>query len=258
MADKGILLFIKKKLEMKISYEEIKKSLSGAGFTEDEIDQSFKEVNRVYKDTHQDLVAANDFLPPLQKKPIARSLRAGHIVLKEVQKKKIIEDSPRPSYIRRILHGTIFEGRLGRRDFMLGFLFFFGLSVVVISFLVTILSLIDDALVEKIYLFIQNDSDGTFLILLPIILTPLTLMILSLGARRLHDIDLPGTFSLVFLAYFIPSSDLFHPFTVVGLYIMATILFIVLLTRRGISHRSVYGNVPQTKGSFFARIFKTM
>jgi uncharacterized membrane protein YhaH (DUF805 family) len=232
MEDKGLIHFIKRKLEAGMPLKDIKDSLISAGFSEKQIKEGIVTVKKVFKDTHQDIVASNNFLPPLNKK------------------KQIAA----PTFIHSV-EAHLFSGRIKRRDFIIGFLFFFGLAVVLSAIAATIMQHLWPDVYQSILEIGQDTTDPRWIIFIPLLLAPITIMVLSLAARRLHDIDLPGQLSLVLLGYFLPSSDIIHPASSLGLYFVASILFIILLTKSGVNHTNAHGKVLDHKGSLFARIF---
>lgn len=232
MIDKGLVTFIKKKLELGVPLDQIHASLVSAGFTLLQIKEGFAALGKVYNDTHQDIVAANDFLPPLKKTQLLE----------------------KPTRLEEV-EAHLFAGRLRRRDFILGFLFFFGLGTVVSAVASVLVKMFAPHIHEGIIAIVQNPADTSWLIFIPLLLAPITFFILSLAARRLHDMDLPGRLSLALLGYFVPSSSLIHPISIVGLQIVATVLFIMMITKQGTKATNRYGEELTHEGSIFARIF---
>lgn len=232
MIDQGLIAFIKKKLEAAIPLDHIVISLKEAGFSESQIQEGIRCVHTQYRDTHQDIVASNNFLPPLKK---------DHLISK-------------PTLIHAI-EAHLFAGRLRRRDFIVGFLFMFGLGIVLVTLIANFLTIFFPQISETLRHIVTDSDSSAWLVLVPVLFAPITCMILSLAARRLHDIDLPGALSLVLLGYFVPPSDIIHEVSILGLYIMATLLFIIMITKRGVSHPNKYGNVRDFKGSLFDRMF---
>jgi uncharacterized membrane protein YhaH (DUF805 family) len=243
-AEKGLVFFIKMKLEHHISPDEIKKTLLGAGFSEDEIVIGFSEVKKVHKVLHQDLVAQNNFLPELDKsKSKTSSHRRPSVYTSNTQKK--LGSS----------HSGLFRGRLRRKDFILGFLFFFGIGYVTLSFGALAMSAIFPETWKVIYDSIKADQSGFLITSIPFILAPITVMMLSMITRRLHNLDLPGNFSWLFLALFLPTSFLEKYPPLLALYIAILILFILMITKKGHPEPNHHGPHPESAGSFFRRIF---
>jgi uncharacterized membrane protein YhaH (DUF805 family) len=273
--EKGLLSFIKTKLEQAVHPDDIKRMLLRAGFSEEHIHNAFVHVRRVHKDTHQDLAAINDFLPTLSKEGRERqgdvssggSSSAEASALKSPMRASG-HASPYPadhfvghSTIAEAeemfseVHKGLFAGRLRRKDFVLGFLFFFGLGYVILAFSSLILAHLAPILWQAILDTIGADQQGYLLMLVPVLLAPITVISLSLIARRLHNLGLPGGLAFIFLALFIPSFGQIYPIGIIALYFALLILFVVLVTVKGGTEPNQYGPLPGSKGSFFKRIF---
>ncbi|MCF7865245.1 MAG: DUF805 domain-containing protein [Candidatus Pacebacteria bacterium] len=237
LPEKGLLSFIKTKLESAIKPNDIKQMLLRAGFAEDHIEKAFSYVNKNYKDTHQDLVAANDFMPPLTKdgKSFA-GIFSGHTISHSVEQK------------------GLFVGRLRRKDFVLGFLFFFGVGYIIVAFSALILAHFTPNLWQYMLDTIASDPNNYLLMLIPVLLAPITIISLSLIVRRLHNLGLPGGLAFLFLVWFVPSFGQVYPVGFFALDLTLLILFVVLVTIKGNPAPNKYGPLPGSKGSFFKRI----
>lgn len=222
------------KLEHAVHPHDIKSMLHRAGFSEEHIREGFESIKRSYREVHQDIVAHNGFLPPLSK--------VLHL------------DRYHDSAIGKIQHG-LFSGRLRRKDFILGFLFFFGIGYVVLSLGSLLLSLSTPGFYKSMMKFISRDEEGIFIMAIPFVLAPVTVMMLSLITRRLHNLELPGVLSLLFLAFFIPPAGNMFDIGYWALYVALAILFVVLMTKKGNPKANKHGPLPSSKGSFFRRIF---
>lgn len=241
--EKGLLSFIKTKLEQSIRPHDIKKMLMRAGFSEDHIHKAFTHVRKIHKDTHQDLVASNDFLPPLSGD--VASSKEGFAYFAN----------------HAFSHSTntteqkgLFAGRLRRKDFVLGFLFFFGIGYVITAFSALILAHFTPHLWQVILDTIANDPHNFLLMLVPVLLAPITVISLSLIVRRLHNLGLPGGLAFLFLLWFIPSFEQVYTTGFFALELALLILFVVLVTIKGNPAPNKYGPLPGSRGSFFKRI----
>lgn len=246
--DKGLLKMIQHKLEAGSTIEHIEKILVDAGFSTSEIVEAIKVATKQDKDAHRRKVEQNDFLPPLKK-----------VAQREVQNSPLKVDlNPVEEVIHavdaEIKHKGLFRGRLRRKDFIMGTLFFFGLGYIYMTIAVTLMQSLLPGVWDKIITFIENDSYGVWLIFIPFIFAPITIVMLSLITRRLHNIGLPGWFSLLYLLAFIsPFGDL-GSYSLLGLHIALFVLFIVLLTKKGDPQINRHGALPESEGSIFAKI----
>lgn len=240
------------KLEHSVQPSDIKKMLLRAGFTEEIVSAAFEHVKRLHSDVHQDLAAANGFLPPLHKNSKDKKTVDG--IRREASAKESL-NGERADRTDSRSHKGLFKGRLRRKDFILGFLFFFGIGYVTLAMSAALLSALAPAIWNSILETVSKDTSGLFLVLIPFILAPITVMMLSLIHRRLHNIDLPGKLSLLFLVLFvIPTNDMMT-YGFWALYIALGILFVVLLLKKGSTEPNQYGPFPESRGSFFRRIF---
>lgn len=236
MVEKGILSFINTKLEHAVSPSEIKRMLLNAGFHEEKIDEAFEHLKKTdASEMQRHAVALNDFLPPLSKS--IRSVFSVHTTTTKHTAQK-----------------GLFKGRLRRKDFILGFLFFFAIGYVTLALGTVFLSLAYPDAWSYISDSLVDDRDMAYLMLIPIILAPITIMMLSLITRRLHNLGLPGSISLFYLSIFIlPSTDI-DSLSKLAIMLTLGVLFIILLAKKGDVHPNAYGSLPESKGSFFKRV----
>lgn len=246
MSDKGLLYFIKTKLEQSVHPHEIKRMLLKAGFQDTHIEQAFSSVRKIFKDTHQDLVAIHDFLPPLSKKH--HSGGTIHHVLNLFGLKHGAHSEMNTE------QKGLFSGRLRRKDFVLGFLFFFGVGYITLAFSALFLSAVAPGVWQLILDTIATDQQNYLLMLVPVLLAPITIISLSLIVRRLHNLGLPGGLAFLFLLWFIPAFSQVNTFGFIVLEVALLLLFIVLVTVKGNPAPNKYGPLPGSRGSFFRRI----
>jgi uncharacterized membrane protein YhaH (DUF805 family) len=293
LPEHGIVSFIRMKISSGISPQEIKGMLLRAGFHSDNIDHAFRFVKEKYSESHQDLVASNDYLPEISKEgaqhativasvPKAPALTDSDtkpsLVAKTALESKVAVETKaeevRPEAVHShrlvakkiskalrskmddsfVTHKGLFQGRLRRKDFTLGFLFFFAVGYVVLTMSAVSISLMSPELWSVILRVVEHDSNGVLLVTVPVVLAPITVMMLSLITRRLHNLGLPGSLSWIFLALFVPLDIALFP-GMGFLYVGLGILFIVLLAKKGVPEANEYGDFPDSKGSFFKRIF---
>ncbi len=253
--EKGLLSFIKTKLEQSVHPRDIKQMLLRAGFSAEHIDTAFEHARKMHQDIHQDLVAINKFLPPLSKhrkdyegsKVGAQRHHSLNTFGRDMSKILNTGDGP--------IHKGLFAGRLRRKDFVIGFLFFFGIGYVTLAFSALVLAQIAPELWALILSTIASDTNSYLLMLTPVILAPITIISLSLIVRRLHNLGLPGGLALFFLLWFLPSFGQVFQFGFLAIEIALLILFIILVTVKGNPAPNKYGPLPGSRGSFFKRIF---
>lgn len=253
--EKGLLSFIKTKLEQSVHPRDIKQMLLRAGFAEINIDAAFKHTREIYKDIHQDLVAIHNFLPPLSKqRKDASGVKTG------IQKHHSLnaygrDMSKLTNSGEGFVHKGLFVGRLRRKDFVIGFLFFFGIGYTTFAFSALFLSQLTPGLWKVILETIASDTNNYLLMLAPVMLAPITVMSLSLIVRRLHNLELPGGLAFLFLLWFLPSFEQVNVFGFFAIEIALLVLFVVLVTVKGNPAPNKYGPLPGSRGSFFKRIF---
>jgi uncharacterized membrane protein YhaH (DUF805 family) len=152
------------------------------------------------------------------------------------------------------VHKGLFRGRLRRKDFTLGFIFFFAVGYVTLALSAVVISIFVPELWTAILTLIEQDTNDVLLLTIPVILAPITVMMLSLITRRLHNLGLPGSLSWLYLVMFIPvNMRIFSGMWYV--YVALFLLFIVLLAKKGEAVSNEYGAFPESRGSFFKRIF---
>lgn len=240
MPEKGLISFIKTKLENTVAPQDIERMLVRAGFQSDKIKEAFEYVKKNYSETHQDLAALNDFLPELRSKERIR----------EEEKQKAFIQSTLSTERQR----GLFKGRLRRKDFILGFLFFFSLGYITLCAAAIFVSFYVPELWDALLSVIKSDTDGILTVGIPVILLPVTIMMISLITRRLHNLGLPGGLSFLFLAMFAPPLGEFF-YGLLALDGALIILFVVLVMVKGSPDVNIYGPFPESKGSFFKKIF---
>ena len=242
----GIENFIIKKLEKAHSIDEIRVTLEGAGFSKTEIETGLSNVKKTHKTLHQDVAASNNFFP-LLKKSSSKDRKKEHKI------SSVIEDSVEDS-LDYLKHIGLFAGRMRRKDFVVSILFLFSLFF---SIVIIVASFIDSLYPESWKLIgemFANDPNGALFLYIPILFAPFTLFFISLVTRRLHDLDLPGVLSFLYLGVFI------YPFSeyvfkgIIVFDIVLFILFIFLLSKRGIPLGNRYGKSPKSHGSTFTKI----
>lgn len=254
--EKGLISFIKTKLEQSVHPRDIKQMLMRAGFSAEHIDTAFAYVRKVHQDIHQDLVAINNFLPPLSKhKKDHAGSKVGiqrhhslNLFGRTISKNA---DGSDEGYV----HKGLFAGRLRRKDFVIGFLFFFGIGYVTLAFSALLLAQVAPELWALILSTIASDTNNYLLMIAPVMLAPITIISLSLIVRRLHNLGLPGGLALLFLLWFLPSFGQVFEFGFLAIEIALLMLFIVLVTVKGNPAPNKYGPLPGSRGSFFKRIF---
>lgn len=253
--EKGLLSFIKIKLEQAVHPRDIKQMLLRAGFEEGHIDTAFEHARELYTDIHQDLAAINNFLPPLSKhrkdyagsKVGAQRHHSLNVFGRNISKAVDVNSET--------IHKGLFAGRLRRKDFVIGFLFFFGIGYITFAFSALLLARLAPEVWTIILDTVATDTDNYLLMLAPVILAPITVMSLSLIVRRLHNLGLPGGLAFLFLVWFLPSFGQVYEFGFLILEVVLLILFIVLITVKGNPAPNRYGPLPGSRGSFFRRIF---
>lgn len=251
--EKGLLLFIKTKLENSVHPHDIKQMLLRAGFANHHIEHAFKHVRKTFDDTHQDVAAINNFLPPLFKHKNDHATHADatdHMAGMTAQSSINTSEHPHGT----IQHKGLFAGRLRRKDFVMGFLFFFGIGYITIAFSAILLSQMAPGVWQYMLDTIADDSNNFLLMIVPVVLAPITIISLSMIARRLHNLGLPGGLSFLFLMWFVPAFSQVSEFGFAAFELALFILFIVLVVVKGSPEPNKYGPWPESRGSFFRRI----
>lgn len=243
MPDKGLLNLIKQKLEVNTPVKSIHDMLMRAGFDEKEVTDTIEYALKEDKTAHQRIVAENDFLPPLKK--IGNRLES---------KVTSLDDRITEVVTAAVHHRGLFSGRLRRKDFIVGMLFFFGLGFIFFTIILTWIQQLFPEFWDEIQFVISQDTYGSVLVFIPFIFAPITVMMLSLIARRLHNLALPGWISACYLLAFVsPFGDFGGP-TLLGMHIMLLTLFIVLLSKKGHPAPNKHGAHPPSVGSIFERV----
>ncbi len=232
----GMENFIIKKLEKAHTMDEICAMLKSGGFSKEEIERGILHVKKNHKTLHQDLAASNNFLPSLNKgvEKIGKRLEKF-----ETEASK---------------HIGLFSGRMRRKDFIVSILFlfslFFSIAIVVTSFIQSIFPE-SWSLMSEIF---SADTNGVLCLYIPVLFAPFTLVFLSLTTRRLHDLNLPGILSFLFLGVFIYPFSEYASAGVIVLDVALFILFIFLLSEKGDPAINIYGKSPVGHGSTFTKI----
>ena len=148
-----------------------------------------------------------------------------------------------------------FTGRLHRRDFLMGFLFLFGLGVVIMFVVLMLINIFYPDFNTILERAAAEDTYGLFFSIIPFVEAPLSFLMISILARRLHDIGLPGLLAPAFLVFFVPLfTNAPSWMGVFALQCMMGLLFLVLLVKRGDEGANMYGDKKEIKGSFFHRL----
>lgn len=248
--DSGLLKMVQYKLEAGSDREHIEQILLNAGFDADEIKSAIEEAVRQDTTAHQRKVAQNDFLPPLQKKEHADRV--------ETATGASVQESAVADMVHtadaELAHRGLFRGRLRRKDFIIGILFFFGLAYLYFTTIVTYIKYLAPDIWNAIINFVEYDSYGIWLLFIPFIFAPFTIMVLSLITRRLHNLGLPGWIAPMYLLAFVSPFGDFSNYPLWGMHIVLFTLFIVLLAKKGVPGPNKHGNLPRSEGSIFARV----
>ena len=258
----GIENFIIKKLEKAHTVDEIRVILTNAGFSKSEIETGLLNVKKTHKTFHQDVAASNNFLPPLKKvfnggASQSKEKRSKETLPKMWSDKRSGENGE--NLIEEIdddlsKHIGLFAGRIRRKDFIVSMLFLFSLFF---SILIIIASFIDALYPENWKLIgdtLANDRNGVLFLYLPILFAPFTLMFLSLVTRRLHDLEIPGILSFLYIGVFVfPFSD-YAPAGMIAYDLALFVLWIFLMSKKGHPEKNKYGKSPASHGSTFKKV----
>lgn len=249
----GLMLFIKRKLESGVPLPEVTDMLLRAGFNDREVREAIRGVKRKFKDVHQDIVAANGFLPPLREKTSTRKTES---IRARPSKEIVLSKKVKHTGAHKHKHLALFKGRLRRRDFIYVFLFYFGLAVVLLSAVFNILAVALPRLAAVVNRLMDNSESGLVLLLIPAIMAPITFILISVIGRRLHDLGLPAWISFGYLVFFInPMGDIFSTIGIIALQAVLAVIFIILVAHRGDMGENKYGSKPSMRGSLFSRVF---
>jgi uncharacterized membrane protein YhaH (DUF805 family) len=258
--DKGMLNLIRQKLTHGSPAKEIEHMLVRAGFLLSDIIPAIQHVANEMDDSLA--IAQNDFLPPLKKK-VVETVQRSHIT-DEFEKgvKQVYDHVVKPieqSSIGQIVsaqmnHRGLFKGRLRRKDFIIGMLFFFGLGFVYFALLTTWIQLLMPSLWGQIVAYVSQDMFGSWLLAIPVIFAPITVMMLSLITRRLHNLGLPGWIAFLYLFTFVSPFGAWHNYPLLGMHTALLSLFVVMISKKGHPAPNTHGAHPRSTGSFFNRI----
>ncbi len=264
--DKGLLTLINQKLENGTSFLEIRSMLERAGISKIQMERALLYTAKYNQEEKHKNIEENDFLPPLsgiKRIPINRAHNSRVDGIRNIPSKKpraeIVEE-PKEQYIEKVLdseirHRGLFSGRLRRQEFIIGLLFFFGLGVIFFTTGVYILQTFLPEFWSKVSNLVTHDTKGFWLIAIPLIFAPITLMLLSLMTRRLHNIGLPGFFAWFFLLLVVPPFNQIAEMALPYVYGLLALLFLILIVKKGHNKPNRHGPLPRTEGSIFKKIF---
>lgn len=241
-----------------MSANEVRAMLGRAGLDAEVIDQAVDYIVKGDGLGHQREIADNDFLPPLRKSDRSNVFNVAaesDSDKRELTGSEEFIESDVARVVKREMHRqSLFTGRLRRKDFIIGILFFFGMGFVLASVALTWLQFLTPSFVAEMSGLIAMDAYGIWLLCIPFIFAPLTVMILSLLVRRLHNLGLPGWIAFLYLFAFLSP---FGKFSSAPLWVMHGILlmlFIVMLCVKGRPAPNKHGMHPESHGSIFKRI----
>lgn len=247
LPEKGLLNLIEQKLEAGNSPHEIEEMLIRAGLEHGTVVEAVAYAVKRDSFGHQRTAEQNDFLPPLSKgNQSARYLQGTQQAIGSIA--NVIS--------AQIDHKGLFSGRLRRKDFIIGMLFFFGIGVIIANVATAWLQFFAPGFASAAEQIIVSDTSGFWLMAVPFAFAPITLMMLSLITRRLHNLGLPGWMSFLYLFAFVsPFGPLGAGYAVLGLHIILFVLFVVMITVKGHPGPNKHGNHPPSSGSIFKRVF---
>ncbi len=237
--ERGLLNLINQKLEAGNDLAHIKDMLIRAGLDEEEVQRAIHHAAERDTTRHQREAEMNDFLPPLKKTDSKIGGMADSIV-------KVVS--------AELGHKGLFRGRLRRKDFIIGILFFFGLGFILANVALSWIQFFAPLFAERMMNLILLDSTGAWLLFVPFVFAPITLIILSLITRRLHNLGFPGWMSLLFLVAFVSPFGAIGGYLLLGFHFMLLTLFIVLMTVKGHPEPNKHGELPPSSGSIFGRV----
>lgn len=283
--DKGLIKLINQKIDSGHTLDEIRRLLDSAGISKNQIERALLRVHpRSIKantaNHYQREIEDNDFLPPLKKKhnthtynsdkaldeetdlygstEIYKGGLSRHSNLRDSKVYQVlnepIEQKVEEVISEEIRHRGLFKGRLRRKEFIIGFLFFFGLGFLFFTAVVYLLQIMSPSVWKDISNFVEWDMNGVWYIFMPFIFAPITVIMTSLITRRLHNLELPGFISWFYLLIFITPPKGMIGYTLIAMDIALFVLFIVLITKRGHPAPNKHGALPSSHGSMFAKI----
>ena len=244
MPDKkeGIENFIINKLEKAHTLDEIRSMLKRAGFSKSEIEVGIANVKEKHKTFHQDIVASNSFLPSLKKLE-----KFEQKIEKDIKKEEKI-------IIREFSELGLFAGRIRRKDFIVSIVFLFSLLFSITIVVASFVDALSPKVLDRMREMFAPDKIHIMFLFLPILFAPFTLFFLSLVTRRLHDLDLPGILSFLYLFLAIYPFSNNSPKGMVVFDIALFIFFLFLLLQKGIPEKNKHGKSPAAHGSTFTKL----
>ncbi len=240
LPDRGLLNLVTQKLEAGNKPEDIEAMLIRAGLDIGVVRDAVRHAREKDVWRHQREAEQNGFLPPLNK-----GIRKGEEVAGSLA--RIIGSE--------ISHGGLFSGRLRRKDFIIGILFFFGLGFIAANVISAWLQYFAPEFAAAAEGIVLGDQYGFWLMFVPFLFAPITLMVLSLMTRRLHNIGLPGWISFLYLLAFVSPFGAFGGYAMFGIHVVLFVLFVVMLTVKGHPNPNKHGSLPPSIGSMFARVW---
>jgi uncharacterized membrane protein YhaH (DUF805 family) len=245
--EKGLLNLINQKLESGSSLQVIEGMLIRAGLDERAVRDAIAYVGRNDRYSQQARAEQNDFLPTLNKNGRSPAAFASATAIAGSIARVVGE---------QVTHQGLFSGRLRRKDFVIGILFFFGLGFIITNVVATWVQYFAPEFADAVAGIVMNDVTATWLLFVPLVFAPITLMVLSLITRRLHNLGLPGWMSVLYLGTFVsPFGSVVGGYAVLGFHFMLLILFIVLITVKGHPSPNRHGELPPSTGSIFKKVF---
>lgn len=287
--DKGLLTLIHQRLDAGSSAKEVETMLLRAGiFHADTVKAMRVALQKYSAHSSRGKYASSEvidyeFLPPLMKKlkrpeaplyddfELEENPRDVHY---EYRKPDDLVDHPRHKDTRpiyrtlkpqesliaqaideEVTHKGLFRGRLRRKEFIFGLLFFIGMAFLYMTSVSMWLQILQPELLNTISIFISRDVFGVWLIFIPFIFAPMTIMIISIITRRLHNLELPGWIAWLYLLFFVTPLPGVAGYSLLALDGALALLFIVLLAKKAHPAPNKHGALPSSHGSIFKKIF---
>lgn len=265
--DKGLIRLINQKLDSGHTIKEIRELLYSAGIAKNSIERALLHTHKrsAYSQNinyqHRQ-IEGNDYLPPLAKPHNGHTDLYGSTAIFEqepLHRTKKHED-PIETRIEKVIsseirHRGLFVGRLRRKDFIIGILFFFGLGFIFFTSGIYLLQLMSPEVWQNIVTVVENDNSHVWRIFLPLIFAPITIMFMSLLTRRLHNLELPGFIAWFYLIILITPPQGIAGQILLTIDIALFVLFILLISKKGHPAPNKHGSLPPNHGSMFAKIF---
>ncbi len=243
LPEKGLLNLIKQKLDLNTPEKVIYDMLLRAGIEEHVVKHALEYAIKDDKTAHQRLVAENDFLPPLKK--------VNHTFNNTIES---VDNKIGQVVSAAVHHRGLFSGRLRRKDFIIGTLFFFGIGFIFFTIILTWIEHLFPTFWSDLQFVVDTESYDVLLIFIPFIFAPITVMMLSLITRRLHNLALPGWISLCYLLAFVSPFGGFGGPALLGMHVVLLALFVVMISKKGHPAKNKHGEHPPSVGSIFARV----